>query len=515
MYHWPALYVDSQVLAESGPFRAKEIGRSRNLQPGRYVQNINRSQSKNNGRLLTRRENVHKALQRLLCLIMSGLLGVVLTQSNGYAEGPPLADKQREIEAKLELVLKQLAYTDAQVRALSTEVQQLRSQLQHAQAVNAVSPVASAAAPAATVKTASVPTVTTSASSKPRTVDAAFQEVILDPGLNEDERKNELRIKPELFVQGRYSTLPSNGATVANFPSNFRVSRVEMHWSGRISDRLGAGFEIQYHPANDGDPTQLINDAFLQYYPNGHVAVTAGQFLIPFGFENSQSSSIRESPERAMFVGYFFPGHRDRGAMVQGDLGSLHVPALEHVHVFAGIFNGNRFWADNNRQLNYNFRVRKLFNSAHLAIGFSGQVGHQLFPPGVHGPDNQNVVGFDMQYTIGRLGFRTEFVAGDMPSTLLSIRPTFAPAFRPGRHSASGTAQAIYRLTSQNYGYVRYDQFNSDPVTNLNVRAFNSGYFRLLGESSRIGVDYQWKNHLSFNDDAVNSRLQVSWSAVF
>src|SRR5438105_6386489 len=152
MYHWPALYVDSQVLAESGPFRAKEIGRSRNLQPGRYVQNINRSQSKNNGRLLTRRENVHKALQRLLCLIMSGLLGVVLTQSNGYAEGPPLADKQREIEAKLELVLKQLAYTDAQVRALSTEVQQLRSQLQHAQAVNAVSPVASAAAPAATVK---------------------------------------------------------------------------------------------------------------------------------------------------------------------------------------------------------------------------------------------------------------------------------------------------------------------------------------------------------------------------
>ena len=78
---------------------------------------------------------MHKALQRLLCLIMSGLLGVVLTQSNGYAEGPPLADKQREIEAKLELVLKQLAYTDAQVRALSTEVQQLRSQLQHAQAV--------------------------------------------------------------------------------------------------------------------------------------------------------------------------------------------------------------------------------------------------------------------------------------------------------------------------------------------------------------------------------------------
>jgi hypothetical protein len=344
---------------------------------------------------------------------------------------------------------------------------------------------------------------------------AAFLETMIDPSLNADERKNALNMKPELFVQARYSTFPGNDASVSNFASNFRVSRAEMHWSGRISDHLGAGFEIQYHPANDGDPTQLINDAFLQYYPTAHLAVTAGQFVIPFGFDNSQSSSVRESPERAMFVGYFFPGHRDRGVMVQGDLGSLNVSALEHVQFFAGVFNGNRFWADNNRQVNYNFRVRKIFDSIHLAIGFSGQLGHQLLPPGIHGADNQNVFGFDAQYAMGRLGLRTEFVAGDMPSTLLSIAPTFFSAFRPGRHSASGTALATYRLTSNNYAYARYDQFNRDPMTYLNIRAFNFGFFRLLGPAGRIGADYQWKNHLSYNDDAVNSRLQFSWSAVF
>jgi hypothetical protein len=47
------------------------------------------------------------------------------------------------------------------------------------------------------------------------------------------------------------------------------------------------------------------------------------------------------------------------------------------------------------------------------------------------------------------------------------------------------------------------------------VRAFNIGYIRHLGEMTRIGFDYQFKNRPSFNDDAVNGRLHVTWSIEF
>lgn len=33
-----------------------------------------------------------------------------------------------------------------------------------------------------------------------------------------------------------------------------------------------------------------------------------------------------------------------------------------------------------------------------------------------------------------------------------------------------------------------------------------------VGAHSRIGIDYQFKNQLTANDDRLNSRLQVSWN---
>ena len=80
------------------------------------------------------------------------------------------------------------------------------------------------------------------------------------------------------------------------------------------------GFEIQYHPAPAGAPTEFVNDAFLEYYPSDPITIRVGQFVKPFGFDIQQSSSRREAPERGMFAGYFFPGQRDRGVMVSARL---------------------------------------------------------------------------------------------------------------------------------------------------------------------------------------------------
>src|SRR5450759_4992609 len=151
---------------------------------------------------------------------------------------------------------------------------------------------------------------------------------IIGPDLGQNEHDHTLGAMPEIFVQSRYSIALIKGSDAA-FDPNFRISRAEVRWAGKVADRLGAGVEIQYQEAPDGTPDRLLNDAFLEYYVNGHTTVKVGQFVKPFGFDVEQASSMRESPERAIFSGYFFPGERDRGVMLSGDLGFLSAPAFK------------------------------------------------------------------------------------------------------------------------------------------------------------------------------------------
>ena len=325
-----------------------------------------------------------------------------------------------------------------------------------------------------------------------------------------NEHDSVLEAKPEIFIQTRYSVAPLDGSGKA-FNPNLRLSRIETRWAGKINERIGAGMEIQFQESVEGSPEKLVNDAFLEYYLTGHATIRAGQFIKPFGFGVQQSSWLRESPERAMFSGYFFPGERDRGIMLSGDLGFLPAAAFKDLQYFVGAFNGNRFFNDSNRQVNYIARLRKIFNKEKLAVGASLQLGKQLLPPGVSGNDNERLFGLDFQFTTGRFGLRGEAMAGNRPSTLAAIVPEFFPAFRPGAHSSAAELLVSYRVAGANNIYARYNQFNGDPVTGLNIRAVNFGYFLPVGQRSRLSFDYQFKNHPSFEDDAVNGRLQITW----
>jgi hypothetical protein len=399
-------------------------------------------------------------------------------------------EKMRELERKLDQAA-------SHIQQLSSIVESLRSEI-------------------ATLK--SKKTESTSAPTSPRKPDEKsadeFNERIIGPRLGARERSHPIKPMPEIFIQTRYSAAPIRDPA-SEFEPNISLTRIESRWAGRVSDRLGAGLEIQFHPAIDGSPEELVNDAFVEYYINDHATIRAGQFVKPFGFDVQQSSGVRESPERGIFAGYFFPGQRDRGVMIFGDLDFADSRALKNVHYFVGAFNGNRFFTDNNRQVNVVARVRKLFDRPRVAVGVSLQGGKQILPDGVSGDDDENLLGVDLQYAAGRLGLRAEFVAGNTPSTLLSITPDFAPAFRPGARSSGGNFFATYQITRKDNIYARYDQFNGDPVTGRNVRAFNFGYFRPIGEMSRLAFDYQFKNRPSFNDDAVNGRFQLTWNIEF
>lgn len=402
------------------------------------------------------------------------------------------------LESKLNETVRQLKELTATVEAIRSEIARLKQQ----------TPTTTA------VASSESPRSTTAQTGERETTPAEFVTRLIDPTQGHSQRGETLAAKPEMFVQTRYAAFPIAGAA-PEFDPNFTLSRIETRWAGRVSDRLGAGIELQFHPAIDGSPEELVNDAFVEYYLTEGTTLRMGQFIQPFGFEIQQSSAVREAPERGMFAGYFFPGQRDRGIMVFGNLGFLGRQSLRDVHYFVGAFNGNRFFADSNRQLNYVFRVRKLFDQPKLAVGFSSQLGTQLLPAGMQGSNDEDRFGVDFQYVLGSIGIRGELVAGNTPSTLLGIDSSFAPAFRPGAHSWGGYLFGDYRINGKADVYVRYDQFNRDPVTGRNVRAVSLGYVRHLGGVSRVGFDYQFKRRPTFNDDAVNSRLQLTWGIEF
>ncbi len=342
-----------------------------------------------------------------------------------------------------------------------------------------------------------------------------FAKSILTPDLYDDERDSELQARPEIFLQTRFSRGRVKGAEPEDAVQNFEMTRIEAGWAGHLSDRVGVGLELQFHPALEGAAEELVNDAFVELYLTPGVTLRAGQFVKPFGFDVPRSSADREFPERGMFAGYFFPGQRDRGLMLMWDAGA-DAPALRNTHVYAALLNGNRFFSDRDGRLDALFRVRRVIPSLRLAAGFSLQVGNQLLPPGdTSGDDGVTIVGADAQYVVGNLGLRFEAVHGTMPSTLLALEPEFAPAFAPGLKTSGVTAGAIYRFTDADQAVRSLRPARRRSGHGETAHAVDIGYLRVIDEHARIGVNWQWKNRPTFNDDEVNTRFQATLGVVF
>src|SRR5260370_38969312 len=103
--------------------------------------------------------------------------------------------------------------------------------------------------------------------------------------------------------------------------------------------------------------------------------------------------------------------------MLSSDFGFLSAAGFKSLQYFVGAFNGNRFFNDNNRQVNHMARIRKIFNKDKLAVGASVLRGKQLLPAGVSGNDNQRLFGLDFQFASGRFVLSGEAMTVDRPST--------------------------------------------------------------------------------------------------
>ncbi|MCI0627068.1 MAG: OprO/OprP family phosphate-selective porin [Acidobacteria bacterium] len=281
---------------------------------------------------------------KIHCLLASRLSSASLPATTGHTR-----------LQKLDAALEQLAQLTATIESLRSDLARLKKPEER-----------SSAAPATAKGEPFAPSEKQASTSNAEA--AAYRSRVLGIGLGASERDETLTARPELFFQGRYSAASISGSDEA-FRPNFRLSRIESRWSGRVASRLGVGLEIQYHPAPDGSPEELVNDAFIEYYANDYVSLRAGQFIKPFGFDIQQSSSLRESPARGILAGYFFPGQRDRGLMLFGNLGFLGGDTLKRTQYFVAAVNGNRFFNDSNRQANYLLRIRHVNARNGIALG--------------------------------------------------------------------------------------------------------------------------------------------------
>lgn len=125
-----------------------------------------------------------------------------------------------------------------------------------------------------------------------------------------------------------------------------------------------------------------IKDAYLRFSEPWlkSLAIKAGVFDRPFGFEIGYSSSTRESPERSRLFQALFPGERDLGISFEFAPSDRMPTLLQYFNVKWGVFSGAGITAefDDARDVIGRVGLSIPVNNINLAIdaGFSGYTGN-------------------------------------------------------------------------------------------------------------------------------------------
>ncbi len=155
------------------------------------------------------------------------------------------------------------------------------------------------------------------------------------------ELGNYKNLKISGWIQAQFQTAESIGAKtfdggdfLANSNNRFMIRR------GRVKFTYTKGitqYVLQVNATERGINVVDIYGKITEPWLNSF-SLTAGIMNRPFGFEIQQSSSDRETPERARFTQTLLPNERDLGAMI-----TYEVPKgkkLAGLKVDAGFYNG-------------------------------------------------------------------------------------------------------------------------------------------------------------------------------
>lgn len=265
-------------------------------------------------------------------------------------------------------------------------------------------------------------------------------------------------------------------------------------------------------------------------------SITAGLLQVPFGFELTQSSSVRETPERARYNQILFPGERDLGVFL-----SISVPEssmFNGLKLETSIMNGAASISpefDNNKDFNERLSYHKSNKSKtfDLGIGISnyhggyriGNVKDYNFTSLPNGDKGyvvssdtsnfnrkavRNYHGADVQISvkiprIGLATIRAEYIEGEQPgnnqnSKSLGFAPT-SPIFH--RHFNGTYLYFIQDIGQSPFQAVaKYDFY--DPNTEITGNEIGkAGTLTNTGDikysTFGFGVNYSMNHHVKLS----------------
>lgn len=142
--------------------------------------------------------------------------------------------------------------------------------------------------------------------------------------------KKQMKIGWSGYLQLRFES--PQGTKTGGASEQFTVRRARLKITAKPSADVLAVASMDL-----GQGKQEDKDLYLTWYPyhsaDRGFALTVGQMNLPFGLEVPVSSSVRESPERALWSRTLFPGERDLGI-------KFSTPSGKPLALEVGLFNG-------------------------------------------------------------------------------------------------------------------------------------------------------------------------------
>lgn len=327
--------------------------------------------------------------------------------------------------------------------------------------------------------------------------------------INAQEKKSligdYLSISGWMNIQYDYeSQLQNDEATLDVISNTFNVRRARLDFKGNISKN------VEFRVQGDLAGTPKLVDGFVKIKLHKSFNIQAGQFKIPFTFENPQSPLTLEGIEYAQVIsklsGYSdmsgvktYSGGRDVGVMIYGNFFSFEhngkeIPILTYK---LGVFNGNGM---NNKDANL---LKDIAGSIEVCPGVKGLMLAASYYGGNYYLNdnaknaNRDRLTFGGKYENGRLTVRSEYITG---KTDMANKDGIYTLNSDGFYVAGGYWFDIAK-DQRIRPVARYDFFRQD-VTNPEK---NSTYY-MLGidwwpyKNLRLLVNYTMKDKPGFEN---------------
>jgi len=218
------------------------------------------------------------------------------------------------------------------------------------------------------------------------------------------------------------------------------------------------------------------------------LSMTTGMQNRPFGFEVSQTSQYRETPERSRFVQMCFPNERDLGVMF-----TLQAPNTSPLHAFkinAGLFNGSGIAREFDSKKD--FIGQLMYNSATRDEKISYGIGVSYYYGGTVQTDQSVYSTFKtinadsavavVSKSVNNIGAyaKREYLGIDAQVSIdnifgiTTLRGEYAQGYQPGTASSSRA-------------------FEIAPTSAMYVRPFNAGYFYFVHKIVNLPIQLVFK----------------------